>query len=235
MRRGWLAVGLLLSLGVNLGLLAAVAADRWPQAAPPMEVAEEPAVPSATGADLEIPGAAGEAIDLPAAERAVAERPDASAAAAGPATPGAEPRTHRRGPAAHGGERRGSPEALVERLAEHLGLDGESRDRFVALQGELVATHLEARRERRRLRAELHAELVAAEPDRARLEAITAEMGRVHTASERRSAGLILDSRALLEPAQQRVYLGFLERLHRGRTGGGSRAGHPVPHRRPRH
>jgi hypothetical protein len=109
-------------------------------------------------------------------------------------------------------------EPPLGRLADHLGLAGEPRERFVALQRELVRGHLEARGERVRLGAALRRELVEPEPDPARVEDLIARIGESYLASERATAAVILRSRELLDDAQQEAYFRFLERLrHDGR------------------
>ncbi len=208
MRRGWLAVALLVSLGVNLGLLAAAAGGWWA------------------------------AREAPASE-APGEAPSPPPAWDGPAPAGDVPPDEELGPlpGPPGAGRHGLPGAgrnppPVERLADHLGLEGERRERFLELQRELFRNVLESRRDRARLAAELHRELAAPRPDEARVEALVGELGALYAAGERRTAEAILASRALLDDDQQRRYLQVLRRLHGGgRHGPG---GGPGPGRRPR-
>ena len=100
-----------------------------------------------------------------------------------------------------------------ERLADHLELTGERRERFLAIQRELFRHHLESRRRRGRLTEELRAELAAPQPDEARIEARIAALGELFVATETQTARAILDSRALLDAEQQRRYLQVLRHL----------------------
>lgn len=257
MRRWWVTLALLLSLGINVGLVAAVAAGRWAEgreAALRREAAEEPPPVVLPGGGREIPGAT--SVEVPEEEVGATGRgegPDRRARAAArrgaqgvsaaddePAAGVDDPAVGRRGraprdraaageagPRGHG-DHPGEPP--LGRLADHLGLAGEPRERFVALQRELVRGHLEARRERVRLGAELRRELVEPEPDPARVEDLIARLGESYLASERATAEAILRSRELLDDEQQEAYLRFLDRLrHDGRNAawheGGDRGG----------
>lgn len=193
MRRGWLGIALLVSLGLNIGLVSAVLAGRWAQS---REVAESPAViASGDGTSLETPrwGADG--------------RGRAQGRFHGP--PGEPP---------------------VGRLADHLGLAGERRERFLGLQRRFVATQLETRRERRAVAADLSRELASAEPDTTRVDRLISRLGEVYLVGERTTAEVILESRGLLDAEQQEVYLRFLRHLRRP---GGPSGERPGPPRRP--
>jgi hypothetical protein len=189
-RRWWIGLALLLSLGINLGLLGAIAAGRW--AGRGGEAEAPPAAEPAGGREL--PG--GFAVEVPEA-----------GSEAGPS-----PRRLRERAA-----RRGLDGPPVGRLADHLGLEGERRARFVELQRRFVESHLEARRERFRLGAELRRELVAERPDRERVEELLAALAAAHEEDERATAEVILASRQLLDEEQRRAYFRFLERLRGGR------------------
>jgi Spy/CpxP family protein refolding chaperone len=164
-KRWWLVLALLLSLGVNLGILAVLVLHRLRPPPPPPEMLPAPVL-----------------------------------------------------------------EAGVERLADRLGLTGDPRQRFVELQRGFFET---TRRERQRmveLHQELRAELTSGDPDRQRVEAILGELGQGYSAVEGALARLILDSREVLDPRQQRQYLIFLSRL---RGAGLERARPGMPLRRP--
>lgn len=191
MRRPWLALVLLLSLGVNVGLLAAIAVGRTADDGP---VAESPPL-ALPGAGRELP--AGVAVEVPDDQRPVE-------------SPG---HRFRRGP----GGGRGPGEPPVGRLADHLGLEGEVRERFVARQRDFLAAYFENRRLRRELGDELRRELLTAQPDRARIEALLSRLAEVQEAGERATVEVILDSRQLLDDEQQRGYFLFLDRLREGR------------------
>lgn len=194
MRRWWIGLALLVSLGINLGLLGAIAAGRWADGGGEAEA--PPAVEPAAGREL--PG--GFAVEVPEA-----------GSEAEPGLRRLRGRASRRG---FDGPPDGPP---VGRLADHLGLEGERRERFVELQRGFVESHLEARRERFRLGAELRRELVAERPDRGRVEELLAALAAAHEEDERATAEVILASRELLDEGQRRAYFRFLERLRDGR------------------
>lgn len=168
MKRWWLVLALLLSVGVNLGILAMLALERLRPESPP---------------------ALGTATPPPAAPGAAPEEP-----------PGAE------------------PEALrvplpVLRMADRLGLAGEERRRFVDIQTRFFAATAGERRRLAGLHRALRLELTADEPDRARVEALLAEIGAAFAALEGALARNVLDSREILDPEQERLFLEFVRRL----------------------
>lgn len=205
MKRWWVILALLLSLGLNLGLLATMAGAWWAS----RHAAQRTAV---DGPGVNLPG-----VDVPG--------PDAPAA--GGEGVGA-PHQDRLGPPGFGPPEGGGPPGgpltgpPLDRLADHLGLEGERREKFVVLQRKLFETMLEARNRRAFLTAEMRRELTADEPDRQHVEELIDELGRLHVEIERATASTILDSRGLLDARQQRLYLQVLERL---RNGGGRRRG----------
>ena len=208
-RRWWLGVALLLSLGVNLGLLAAVAGDWWRghghgggegEAAAPVErpVPDTAAATPVDGGDL-----------------ATGWRPGEE----GMSTEPSEEELRRHMPP-------------VGRMADHLGLEGEKRERFVRLQRQVFLRMARTRVERRALTRELYVELAAPQPDRQRVDELLDELSRLYSDTERLTATGILESRALLDEEEQRRYLEILRRLHRH----GGRRGHPGgPHPGRRH
>lgn len=117
------------------------------------------------------------------------------------------------------GRLRDRPPRHLGRVADRLGLEGEERERFVAIQEEFLATVRDGRRRRGELHRELRAELTAPEPDRRRVAELLRELSAVQLEMERAFADAVLASRELLGPEQEEAYLGFLERLP-GRHGG---------------
>lgn len=194
MKRWWVVIALLLSLGFNLGLLAALVGGWW------------------SGGDGGAAGTGGEVV----------------ATDGGPAAGDAEEWPHHaRGSGAGLGPLAGPP---LERVADHLGLEGETRQRFLALQRDFVRDMAETRRRRAEVELELRRQLTAAEPDAARVEELTAAKAELVLVAERATARTILETRRLLDPEQQRRYLQVLRRL-RGGAGGGPG---PPPGRGPR-
>lgn len=164
MRRWGLMIALLLSLGVNLGVLATLAV------------------------------------------RGAARHPVAAGA-----PPGGPPGGAGRGPLGEAPDRPGP--ARLQRVADELGLEGEARERFVEVQWRLFRSSLELARERFRLEGELRRELLAAEPDRERIEALVGSIAETFARRERGAAEAILACRELLDEEQERRYLELVARF----------------------
>jgi Spy/CpxP family protein refolding chaperone len=177
-KRWWLVIALLLSLGVNLGILAAVAARRPPKPAP--------------------------------------EPPPREEAFPGPGPEGPPPR--------------------VTRLADRLGLEGEQRRRFVALQLRFFADTVRLRTQQLETYRALRQEMTAREPDRARIQSLLQESARLHRALEQAMVRDVIASREVLDPEQERLYLEIISRLRPpgARPGGPDVEDQRPPRRRPR-
>ena len=158
MKRAWIWVALLLSVGINIGILASLATSRYRQ----------------------------------------------------------EARFDRQPP-------EGPPP--FARVADQLELEGEARDRFLAIQKDLFETTRRQRQELESLRRELRNETVAEQPDSERIERLLDEASEVGRSLDRAMVDSVLETRQILNPEQQRRYLRVLERLRLG----GRRFG---PHRR---
>lgn len=164
MRRGWLVVALLASLGLNLGLVG---------------------------------------VQLVRARQSAAwagERPDFG----GP-DPGA-------------------------RLADRLRLGGEERGRFLGLQRRLAQAVRDERAQIGRLRRELRGELIARDPDRARVDRLIVEVAAHQQALDRAFADNVLESRRQLSGRALEAYLRFVERFAQPRP---PDAGEPLRDRFP--
>jgi len=260
MTRRALTLGLLVSVGVNLGVLGAIGAGRFADrggagAAAP---AAEPPASSPAGPDLSEPAAEGplgidgpdlggtvdpaqigdpERGQLPDDDPGQADARETGQPAAGgpvrddpvrgvrsergepaidgPVGPGEPGQPAAEAPGLHGPRwRSGMPGAPpVERLADRLGLEGETRDRFLAVQRRWFESLLETRRERHRLASELRRELASDRPDRTRIAGLVERLGAAYAAGEAATAEAVLDSRALLDPRQQERYGRFLRHL----------------------
>jgi len=248
-KRWWLAFALLLSVGFNLGLLAAMAGGWWATrnaTAPPEPVpatVEVVASDDHTAGEFGVPLADEVRVEPPASEAEAeppppelsGEEPVRVAQAEGePPPPPREdgPSGEREGMEREGLERPGPP---LDRLADHLGLEGETRRRFLELQRRLFEVQIESRLRRGRLGREMRRELLAAEPDRGRIESLIEQMGATYVEAEKATAETILESRRLLTPQQQRQYLHVLERLRGGGPGGpGGEGRRPGPGQRRR-
>ena len=141
----------------------------------------------------------------------------------------------------------GPPEPLarrLERLADYVGLSGETRVRFLVLQRRMFVSVVAAQRRRQALEGELRRELLAPQADEARIQELIRRQADLVVEMEQTTARTILQSRRLLGPDQERRYLEVISRLRprlreqalrrrqQGRSGGPDR---PLrPFRRPR-
>lgn len=177
MKRWGLVIALLLSLGVNAGILATLAlSGRGDRTAPAEDGRDEIARPP--------------------------ERPTGEPSAGAPVAPGAAPPS-----LPDLAERR------LGRLADELGLAGPERERFLDLQRRMLADGARLARERFVLQAELRRELLAEEPDRARIDELIGEIAAVFTRLEQSTASAILDTRELLGPEEERRYLAVVAQI----------------------
>lgn len=117
------------------------------------------------------------------------------------------------------GERPFGAPAPGARLAERLRLEEPLRGRFVELQGELAEAARAERRELARLRRTLRDELIAPEPERARVERLLDEIAARQRALDRAFVDHVLAGRELLAGEQLERYLFFLERFTAQRLG----------------
>ncbi len=148
MRRWWLWIVLLLSLGVNVGILTTLAIDHLRRDDSP-----------------------------PAATAGLSGRP---------------------GP-------------RFQNLADRLGLEGERRERFLEIQRRAFESMREERQRLIGARLELRRELVSGSSDRPRIDARLAEVTAAQAALERALIDSLLETREVLDPEQQRMYLRFVE------------------------
>lgn len=165
MRRSWLIVLLLVSVGVNIGLLAAVAA--WRARGPrPME-------------------------------RFLERRPP------------------------------------IERLADRLELEGESRERFLAEERRFFESFQELRRKLATTRGELRREVGSRSPDRARIDELVGASAGLTADLDRLFVEHVLSAREILGPERQDHYLMLLDRLREQDEGPPHRPPPGPPGRRP--
>ena len=153
MKRWWLWIALMLSLGVNVGILGMIVVHRAGQRAKPARQVETP-------------------------------------------RPGQLPQ--------------------LNVLADRLRLEGERRDRVLEVQRDFFTEITRRRIELATLRQELRRELVARQPDRARIDRILEQTGDATAALDGAFADNVLASRQILDRRQQRLYFRFLQRLRAG-------------------
>jgi hypothetical protein len=160
MKRPWLIVALLLSVGINIGVLATIGLAR----------------------------ARGGPRSLDRSDRPPIDRPD------------------------------GPP---VERLASRMGLEGESRERFVSLQREFFASFVAMKREHDEIHHQLRREVGDDVPDEERIDGLLERSARLNAQMERAFIENVVEVREILEPEQEAIYFRVLEQMRRG--GGGPR------------
>ena len=203
MRRWWIVLALLLSLGINIGILATLATRRIAMEPPPAEPLPEP-YPEPRPEPPPPPVAPPEEMrpepePEPEPEPAAREEPPPPLGAPPGAPPGA--------PRAEG------PPPPIDRLADHLGLEGEARRRFLERQRRFHRESLDLRFQMAEVRRELRQELARPEPDRQRLDDRLRQAADLYLALERALVSNVVDSRALLDPEQERRFLEVLPRL----------------------
>lgn len=169
MKRWWLLIALLLSVGINVGILAAIATRRATRPDPPPPAREE------RGPRLAPP------------------LPDEDS----------EP-----GP----GQPQGGP-PRASRLADRLGLEGEPRRRFLAIQQTFFEETVRIRLHLAETQREVRRELMSETPDRPKIDALLQESAQDFLALERALAKNVVSSRELLDPAQEEEYLLVISRL----------------------
>ena len=101
------------------------------------------------------------------------------------------------------------------RAVEELGLEGEDREAFLALQRRFFLSTSKGRRDAHRLQGELRAQLMAAEPDRAEVDRLQGELAAAHAALERAFVENLLDTRELLDGEAEQRYMRWMARMHR--------------------
>jgi Spy/CpxP family protein refolding chaperone len=176
-KRWWLIIALLLSVGVNIGILATLATRRMggPERQPPQPPAprEESAPP-----------------------------------------PGPEEE----------GEEAGEP-PRASRLADHLGLEGEPRRRFLDLQQRFFEQTVSLRRHMAETQREVRLELMSREPDQRKIDALLQDSSRDFLSLEQALAKNVVESREILNPQQEKEFLRFVATLRPQAGGFGPRPG----------
>lgn len=215
MKRWWLVVLLLLSVGLNLGLLAQRArAEKKARAA---LAAEE----SAAEARAE------------AAEAAAAAEP--ATAPAVPTDPNGEnqppePRPREpqllENPPRNPRPPREKPPFLVKlmnRMANEVGVEGEKRQKFLAIQQGFFERTFDTREELRRRQQALRQNLVSPQPDRALASRQVEELSQAQKELEQAFLDNYFETTAILDQDQQKRYRRLILELRKMRWDRGAR------------
>lgn len=242
MRRwGWI-FALLVSVGLNAGILATLWVTRAQSPPPPRpREAQGPLPPGRPGEPPPLAGA-------PPPERPPAdprEGPPGEPQYGPPGRPMPPPQDHppgQPGPEGpppddgpFGGESAevgpepgtvlpvpSTPPPRLREFADRLGISGEKRERFFALQLKMIATMRDGRWRIQRLRREVRVEMFSDRPDRTKIEANLAAIQNAQLALERQTVRTILETREILDGEAERQYLEFITRMRLG-------AGEPKP------
>ncbi len=110
-----------------------------------------------------------------------------------------------------------TPAALL-RLTKELGLEGQAKEAFLALQQDFLNRLLDGREEIQKLQRSLRRQITAKRPDREEIDRLLGELADAYVALESAFIDDLLASRDLLNPQQERIYLRFMERVRQART-----------------
>ena len=111
-------------------------------------------------------------------------------------------------------------ELFGRRFADELRLAPDVRQRFLDAQRQMAARTFAGRREVSQLRDELRREIAAPAPDRARLDALVAELAGRQAELDRGFVDGVLATRALLDERDFATYLRLVDRVIDERRGG---------------
>lgn len=230
MNRRLLGLALLVSVGVNLGVLVMVL-RRPPPPADPGPVATVPVSPPPDAPPPppdplpDDPVIEEEPLRPPPEERRpprpapVPERLPEPTAVEEPVRRPPEERPDRRPFDQAPLDQRPGVALRLDRLADELGLTGETRDHFSRLQREFLRAAWQLRADLRNAEAEMRQELFSREPDRARIEEIQGRIEAIRGELDSKLLDTVLQSRALLEPAQDVRYMAVVGRLRQAAMG----------------
>ena len=118
-------------------------------------------------------------------------------------------------------------------LADHLGLEGEQRRRFLDLQRQLFEETVRVRMRQAESQREVRRELVSREPDQERIGALLQQSARDFLTLEQALAKNIVATRAILSPGQEREYLRIIARMRPPGAGGFGQQQQPQRRRLP--
>ncbi len=112
--------------------------------------------------------------------------------------------------------RPGVPGALL-RLSRELGLQGQEKEAFLALQQDFLNRLLAGREEIQTLQGNLRQQLMAKRPDREEIDRTLEALAPAYVRLESAFVDDLLSSRALLSPEQEKIYLGFMQKVRQAR------------------
>lgn len=224
MKRSVLILVLLVSVGMNAGILSTLLLDRWRA---PDSAAEAPGEAPSTGQpSVEDSLTEGSSSEGSASEESFTE----DSAADSPRRPAGQVSDARASEVGGGTLSEGTPSEpsrpqelspdravgpLVDRLIQRLGLQGEVAEQFRELQYELYQRMRDNRRRAMQVQFRLRRELAGDRPDGDVLRGLVEDSGRLHAERQALLVRVILQSREVLDRPQQREYQKFLNLLGR--------------------
>jgi hypothetical protein len=108
------------------------------------------------------------------------------------------------------------PEKRLARLADRLRLEGPERRRFLVLERHFMATTGRDRKHLQELYREVRSELISPRPDAVRIEGLLAESSQVYLRIERAVTTNVLETRKILNPEQEAIFLDLIEKMRPG-------------------
>ncbi|MDY7094578.1 MAG: hypothetical protein SX243_16525 [Acidobacteriota bacterium] len=197
MKRSVLVLVLLVSVGMNAGILATLLLDRWRTPEPPASQRAQPERARPQGA----PPKGSPTQGLPPQETVPQQTVPQETVPQQTVPQGAQPE--------------GAVGGLVDRLVQRLGLEGEVAERFRELQFDLYQQMRGNRRRAMQVQFRLRRELAGDQPDGEVLRVLVEDSGRLHAERQELLVRAILKSREILDRQQQREYQNFLSLLGR--------------------
>lgn len=209
MKRWWIVIALLLSVGLNLGLLAQRArAEKREKAsleALRLEAEKGPEAPNERAGKEP-------AADAPEAN------PPAAPATAGEDRPERRPRDPRKRSEPGEDQDPQKPRFLVrllDRMADDVGVQGQQRQEFIAIHEKFFARTLDLRETQHRRQAALRENLMSPQPDRQLADRQLQELAESQRELEQAFIDSFFDANALLDPGQKARYRRIVAELRR--------------------
>lgn len=107
---------------------------------------------------------------------------------------------------------------IFRRVANEMRLRGEIRRRFFEMQLEFLNQTRVGRQVVSSLQTELRRELVARDPDRELIDRKLEALAAAHFHLEKIFVDHLLDTREILEPRQERLFMRFMQRVRQSRS-----------------
>jgi hypothetical protein len=113
-------------------------------------------------------------------------------------------------------EPKAPPEKRLARLADRLGLQGEERQRFLGLQRRFFAVTSRDRKRLQQVYREIRREMTSPQPNSGHIEELLTESSQLYLKIEHSVTANVLETRKLLTPEHETVYLDLLGQMRPG-------------------